>query len=603
MANVTIARPDRKIEVTQDQLLWSPQAGQQEDLMLRYEFETFIGGEKGSGKSWAAIGWLVRGNLDKSPDDPMYTPVDMTYVNSPKFRAAVIRRNIDDLNDWVGKAKVVYEAMGAKLTKQPYEFTWPSGAKVIMLHMSDKDSYMRVTGQQIIRLFWDEVTFEPNLDTYIKVFSSIRSSDKRLRPQILLAANPEGPGLNWVKQRFVKYRDEKGNKVPPGQTIKVPSWDPINKKTVYTTRVFLAWQLAQNRILLDNDPAYIARLASIPNESLRRAYLYGDWDAAGGQVFTEFRPEGPIGDEPANARHVYQDGSIPLQPWWPRYMAMDWGYRHHAAAFKFCVAPDGRLFVYDEMVIAKFGSREWGAELARWCQREFVDFARHDVAPVITLFLSPDAMGKRDETNTPAQSIAAGIATVLGDNSAEIFDVRDTEMDHWKGLEVRSKARIRIRSAKNQRVAGWNYIHELMRFTPVSQADWGQYDPAYAEKLLVEEGSNRYFAYMKSFEQKTTEVLPKLQISSRCRHLIDAIPTLASDPSNIEDVLKAATVQDDVADAWRYGCVAHPLYLEVDAMAKEERRVAVRPDRPRAETEVNLGFRVRRGASSFIEVM
>lgn len=615
VANVRIARPGQTYSVEESDVLWSPQPGQQTELMRHYEFETLIGGHKGSGKSFCAIGWMIRGN-DVDPNDPNITPTDVLYINNPNFRGAVIRKNIDDLDDWVDKATPVYAAFGAKLTKQPYEFNFPSGAKIVMYHMADSESYMRVTGKMTIRLFWDELTFEPDLNKYIKVFSSIRSGDKQMIPQILCASNPEGPGLRWVKDRFVKARDKSGKPVAPGKVFEISSWDPIQKKSISTQRIFLPWVLDQNRKLLDNDPTYAARLSSIPNEALRKAYLYGDWDAAGGQVFGTFRPNGPMEEEPPNARHVYEEGSEVIQPWWPHYVSMDWGYKHHAAAFKFAVSPRNRLFVYDEKIVSGLGSREWGAAIARWCISELSAMERIGVQPSMQLFLSPDAIGKRDDAQTPVEWIQAGIDDVLGADSSELLESFDTNLKHFEGKELQNKAKITIRPAKTQRVFGVNYIHELFRFTKIVDNDFSQYNQEEADRILYHDGASKYFKYMDLFLNIQKEDSPKMLISSKCRRLIETIPSLGANPNNLEDVLKTETVEDDIFDGWRYGCVAHIKYSESsripDAVRLEEKMVAVNPENKMNQfsweqqlkkNQMTVGFRIGRGANRRVTIM
>lgn len=59
-----------------------------------------------------------------------------------------------------------------------------------------------------------------------------------------------------------------------------------------------------------------------------------------------------------------------------------------------------------------------------------------------------------------------------------------------------------------------------------------------------------------------------LVISTRCVQLINALQVLTRDPDNIEDILKTDTVEDDLADAFRYGLKGYlspgrkPLALE-----------------------------------------
>ncbi len=53
-------------------------------------------------------------------------------------------------------------------------------------------------------------------------------------------------------------------------------------------RIFVPATVFDNRILLENDPNYLAALSSMPEAEVN-ALLYGDWDSFSGQVFTEWR--------------------------------------------------------------------------------------------------------------------------------------------------------------------------------------------------------------------------------------------------------------------------------------------------------------------------
>lgn len=67
-----------------------------------------------------------------------------------------------------------------------------------------------------------------------------------------------------------------------------------------------------------------------------KRWLEGSWDIRGGQVYAEF-------DE---SIHCCNPFKIPEH--WPRFVAMDWGYRHNAAAYWAAVGEDGIIYVYRE---------------------------------------------------------------------------------------------------------------------------------------------------------------------------------------------------------------------------------------------------------------
>lgn len=600
------------------------QVGQQSELMFRYESEIFIGGEKGSGKTAASIVWLIRGNLDVP--DGQKDQIDVFYINCPLFRAAVVRKNIDDLNQWVEDARRVYgtngDLLGATYTKQPREFTWPSGAKVICTHMSEADAYQRLTGQSLTRLFWDEVTFESDLDVYEKVYSSIRSTHKKMRAQVLVAANPEGPGLAWVKDRFVNYTDAKGRKYLPGEVMHIAVYDPITKSNKTVTRLFLHWRLAQNKILLENDPLYAARLSSITNPSLRRAYLYGDFDAAGGKFF-EFRRTHRE-DEPENACHIYDAANVVIQPWWPRLIGLDWGYSHYFAAFKMAMSPDGRVWVTDELVHKGMGSKEVGAALARWCIPDMAGLKACGIMPVIPVFISPDAIDqRRDAYGTIAESVVEGIISIFGPGSSEILDSEDANTDDFalrRMLQYSSK--MPLRRATNKRHFGWDTMRELMVWDSVAEPDLKQYSDDHAMKLL-EIGAEEYFKYNMEFVKKP-EALPKMQLSSRLRYLPDALESAVSSPTDLEDIAPPkrgnkdiVQLHDDVLDGARYGFAATRLYKQITTpvenrvesvlaqyhnMTEEQRFQATPVLTKRFEKNKVKGFRIGRGANAGVYI-
>jgi hypothetical protein len=571
----------------------------------------------------SSIIWIIRGNLDVPENER--DAIDDCYINCPVFRAAVVRKNNDDLNDWIENAKRVYGEDGktglrATFRQNPREFTFPSGAKIILVHAADKDAYMRITGQSITRLFWDEITFEPDKDVYQKVYSSIRSTHKKMRAQILLACNPEGPGLTWVKERFIRFRDESGRIYKSGEQMRIPVYDPIRKKNVYVSRIYHHWKLDQNRIHLENDPMYAARLSSLDNPSLREAYLYGNWDAAGGKFF-EFRRE-RRDYEPENACHVYDASKVVIQPWWPRLIGVDTGYAHYTAAFKIAMSPDGRVWVIDEMVHKTIGYGEWGAMLARWCVPDMAGLSQCGAQTIIPVFISPDAIEQRkNEYGTHAELILAGVNEVFGPNSAEILSPDDLTGENFEyNRSMQRGSYMPFRRATNKRVAGWGYMRELMRWDTIAQPDMQQYDPDHARRLVETLGSRAYFEYQDNFRPKE-QFLPRLQISSRIRYLPDALESAASSENDLEDVAFSrsgrrdiAQIHDDVLDGARYGLVATKLYrqikvpldVRVDAalqtLPENQRHGAIEHVRNRMKKDEIKGFRIGRGANSGVYI-
>jgi hypothetical protein len=294
---------------------------------------------------------------------------------------------------------------------------------------------------------------------------------------------------------------------------------------------------------------YVSQLMSLP-EPQKRAWLDGDFDALAGQFFTDFRPSGPLHGEPPEANHVIKPAVLPQ--WWHRWIGMDWGYQHNSAVYWGCLNPNGQVHVYRELVRSQVGTEQMGALIAQSSLGDLEALESHHM----TLYLSPEIFGKRNDEKTFAEQIQWGIESVLGPGSCILLGPGETgNEDFFERREFQRGASITLRSAQNQRVAGWQYMRELMRFRPVYQGAQAEFDYAYGCKLAIEEGSfERYYEYLKAFDNrnKKAEVLPKLQIHSDCRQLIDAIPLAMYDETNGEDVQKKHFEGLDSLDGCRY---------------------------------------------------
>ena len=107
-----------------EKILWKPHKGAQTLALQQTAKEILFGGSRGGGKTSAGIAWMI----------------EPTYLNHPNYRGLVIRRNYDDLRDWIDRAKLFYRSLGVKVAGNPAEFTFPSGAKIRTGHLADSDA-------------------------------------------------------------------------------------------------------------------------------------------------------------------------------------------------------------------------------------------------------------------------------------------------------------------------------------------------------------------------------------------------------------------------------------------------------------------------------
>jgi hypothetical protein len=151
---------------------------------------------------------------------------------------------------------------------------------------------------------------------------------------MFLTGNPGGPGASIIKSMYIPKADGGRSPVNEGQAHVVKQTLP-NGSTYRFSRVFIRSMLTDNRILVDNDPAYVARLMSIKDEALRLAWLEGRWDVFIGQAFNFTR------------RHVIPP-IWPIPPHTTIYMTFDWGFGAPFSIGWWWVDADNRVYRFAE---------------------------------------------------------------------------------------------------------------------------------------------------------------------------------------------------------------------------------------------------------------
>lgn len=302
-------------------VIWRPNPGRQEEALRYRVYELLYGGARGGGKTEMGIIWLLRDN----------------YYQNPLYRALVIRRNYTDIGDWVDRAKRKFEPLGAKYVDSKNTFTFPSGAKIIIGHLADKEAYTKYQGHEYHSILIEELTQVQFEVDYEKLVSSCRSTIPELIPGILATTNPTGKGHSWVKQRFVTA--EPTDKTAAGEPVEPPApamtiWFP--QKTG-RSRLYIPSTIDDNPKLLDNDPGYLRFLDGLPSE-LRKAWRYGSWDVGAGQFFDTWN----------NNVHVIAPMDLPKT--WPRFVSVDYGYRAQTAVYWHCLDPINKIvYTYREL--------------------------------------------------------------------------------------------------------------------------------------------------------------------------------------------------------------------------------------------------------------
>ena len=244
--------------------IWEAQEGPQTEVLTRNEEEILFGGSRGGGKTEAGLAWLC----------------EPEYAENSKYSSLVIRKDYEDLSQWIDRARVFYHGM-AEIVGNPAVIRWRSGGTTKIGHWKDKETIGKYLGHEYQKLLVEEVTQSiSTLAEYRMLWGSVRSTVRGMAPRFFGTTNPGGSGHVWVKKYWVDVADGK------------PYTDPITGRK----RIFIRSKVTDNKILMERDPGYVKQLLALP-ENIRKAWLDGDWNLHEGQFFTEFgehMKEGPF---------------------------------------------------------------------------------------------------------------------------------------------------------------------------------------------------------------------------------------------------------------------------------------------------------------------
>jgi hypothetical protein len=477
--------------------VWRPHARQQEFISLPDEIqEALYGGAAGGGKTELLL----------------LLPVVRRFIEIPRWKGVLFRRTFPELEqELIPRSRDFFEPMGGKYNETKHRWTFPSGATFAFSYMERmQDAYAHKSAEYQYIAFEQLEEFEKPLYDYL-VFSRRRSSIPGIKAIARSAANPGGIGTHWIRDRFVEPCRE-GGKILVNSVTKMK-------------RIFIPAKGSDNPFI---DPEYMTSLQELP-ESQRKALLDGDWYALVGQAFPEFRTV-KYHEEPENALHLCAPFDIPH--YWPKLLAIDWGFSAKTAALWGAVSPDYRLYIYRGYSAKKTKISQWATELKRISSTD---------ENLKTPILDPSAWGQRGDPKTIAEQFA----------------------EHYGTDAVK---------ADNDRVGGKVLFHDMLRWN--QKTGYKPSEPFSMDKfdsLLRVRGLEVAKQYEMSYvELEPERNLPKLQIFnvSSTKELTDTIPILQLDEKKPEDI--EAFDGDDFWDCLRYLCKGYESFVQ-ESQDKDEK--------------------------------
>lgn len=356
--------------------------------------------------------------------------------------------------------------------------TWefPNGAFLRMRSLERDAQADNFIGHQYTWIGWDELPTWATPTPYLKLLACLRSPHPVPVKRIRSTGNPGGVGHVWVKNRFVGLNN-------------AYAWQPRWDSDAELWRLFIPSKVQDNRIMLQNDPGYVARLRALAgvSDALVQAWLEGDWDVVAGAYFDSFGP------------HCLVDPlSLGIQPYWPWWLGGDWGFKHATALYWFTTDDRGRTLIVDELITSGKSPEELAEMIAGQNQLIGMEYGLGRDPKLDDFWFSPDAFAKRTDAETVGEQLG---------HALEAY-----------GLPYPALA-------SNDRIGGAQLMYKLFK--------------------------HRAGPPPKEGEPDTRPPDPQLLVSTKCEELINVLPAIIHDPDKQEQTLKMDG--DDPYDGARYG--------------------------------------------------
>jgi len=321
------------------------------------------------------------------------------------FNAVFFRKEMPQQDDLIERAKEIYLPLRASYSEQKKLFQMPRGGRIRFRPLETIQDAEKYQGQSLTDAAVEEAGNYESPAPIDRLNGVLRSA-KGVPTQLLLTGNPGGAGQGWIRQRYV-------DPAPLGLKI-LTRVLPNGKAHRY---VYIPSKVANNQILLRNDPDYINRLYLVGSPQLVQAWLEGDWDSIEGAFFPEF----------SVARHVVAPIVLPAH--WTRFRSKDWGSAKPFSVGWYAVS-DGELPQFPRGALIKY--REW--------------YGMKPEQPNVGLKMTAERVGAGIREREKDEKIAYGVI----DPSCFIED---------GGPTIASMMTPTIwRPADNKRVPGWDQI-------------------------------------------------------------------------------------------------------------------------------------------------
>ena len=261
-----------------------PQPGPQEKFLKSSADIAIYGGAAGSGKSFSLL------------LEPLY------HTANAQFRTTIFRRTIPQIRLQGGlwdTSQQIFPMLKAEANETSLTWRFPSGAQIKFAGLEHEADVYGYQGAQLSLAAFDELSQFTSIQFWY-LFSRLRSMSG-IRPYVRATTNPDPD--SWVRQ-FIGWwiNQDTGLAIPERSGVlrwfvRIGDelvWADTKQELVQKfgadaepkSATFISANVFDNKILLEQDPGYLANLKSLPLLD-RERLLNGNWNirATGGNFF------------------------------------------------------------------------------------------------------------------------------------------------------------------------------------------------------------------------------------------------------------------------------------------------------------------------------
>ena len=358
---------------------------------------------------------------------------------------------------------------------------FPNGSRLLFRYCDSDIDAEKFQGTEVDVLFLDEATHQTE-EKMKKLTACVRGVNDYPK-RIYMTANPGSVGHSWFKRLFIDKRYEAGE-TPEDYT-------------------FIQSLVTDNTALMRENPDYIKQLEALPPK-LRKMWLEGDWNAAEGMFFEDFKTmpdlekcaEAGITPEEAVKQHRWCHVIEPFdlnageRRGWKIMRSYDFGYNRPFSLGYWAIDYDGVLYRILEM----YGWNGTPNEGVKW---------------------SPDEQFKRMAELERTHPWLKGRKIVDSVADPAIWDASRGESI----AQTAARYGIYFSPGDNQRIPGWMQVHYRLQFD--------------------EEGYARMYIF------------------NTCSTFIRTMPMMMYSDTHPEDL--NTSLEDHCPDEVRYMCMSRPV--------------------------------------------